>query len=342
MNASSFKFGLMIRAQFPRHDDMVERFEECCAVARLAEKLGFDCITKGMHYGASPLADYQQIPFLARIMAEAPSCRLNAGVVLLSLHKPLDIAEQFATLDVMSRGKIILGVALGYRDLEFKAFGTTQGERVVRLEENLTAIKRLWTEERVSMKGSHFELDDVTLGMRPLQKPHPPIWMGANADAAIRRAARLADCWYIPPHNRVDTIVRQLDVYRRELDACDKPFPDELPMRREVFVADSRAQALRLCGAALQRKYQAYMQWGQDKPMPAGDSLNLALEELLEERFLIGSPDEVAGAILDIVRPTGVNHLIISTHWPGMETTLAMESMQRFAEEVMPRVRGGL
>jgi len=332
----------MIRAQFPRHDDMVERFEECCAVARLAEKLGFDCITKGMHYGASPLADYQQIPFLARIMAEAPSCRLNAGVVLLSLHKPLDIAEQFATLDVMSRGKIILGVALGYRDLEFKAFGTTQGERVVRLEENLTAIKRLWTEERVSMKGSHFELDDVTLGMRPLQKPHPPIWMGANADAAIRRAARLADCWYIPPHNRVDTIVRQLDVYRRELDACDKPFPDELPMRREVFVADSRAQALRLCGAALQRKYQAYMQWGQDKPMPAGDSLNLALEELLEERFLIGSPDEVAGAILDIVRPTGVNHLIISTHWPGMETTLAMESMQRFAEEVMPRVRGGL
>jgi alkanesulfonate monooxygenase SsuD/methylene tetrahydromethanopterin reductase-like flavin-dependent oxidoreductase (luciferase family) len=275
-------------------------------------------------------------------MAEAPSCRLNAGVVLLSLHKPLDIAEQFATLDVMSRGKVILGVALGYRDLEFKAFGTSQGERVVRLEENLTAIKRLWTEECVSMKGSHFELDNVTLGMRPLQQPHPPIWMGANADPAIRRAARLADCWYIPPHNRVDTIVRQLDVYRRELDACDKPFPDELPMRREVFVADSREQALRLCGAALQRKYQAYVQWGQDKPMPAGDSLNLALEELLEERFLIGSADEVAGAILDIVRPTGVNHLIISTHWPGMETTLAMESMQRFAEEVMPRVRSGL
>jgi alkanesulfonate monooxygenase SsuD/methylene tetrahydromethanopterin reductase-like flavin-dependent oxidoreductase (luciferase family) len=342
VNANSFKFGLMIRAQFSRDDDMVERFEECCAVARLAEKLGFDCITKGMHYGASPLSDYQQIPFLARIMAEAPSCRLNAGVVLLSLHKPLDIAEQFATLDVMSKGKVILGVALGYRDLEFKAFGTSQGARVARLEENLIAIKRLWTEERISMTGSHFELDDVTLGMRPLQKPHPPIWMGANADPAIRRAARLADCWYIPPHNRADTILRQLDVYRRELDACEKPFPDELPMRREVFVANDRKQALRLCGAALERKYRAYVQWGQDKPMPAGDNLDVALDELQEGRFLIGSADEVAGGILDIVRPTGVNHLIISTHWPGMETTLAMESMQRFAEEVMPRVRGGL
>jgi alkanesulfonate monooxygenase SsuD/methylene tetrahydromethanopterin reductase-like flavin-dependent oxidoreductase (luciferase family) len=342
LNGSSFKFGLMIRAQYPRHDDMVKRFDEICALARLAEQLGFECITKGMHYGASPLGDFQQIPFLARIMAEAPGCRLNAGVVLLSLHKPLDIAEQFATLDVMSRGKVILGVALGYRDLEFKAFGTTQSERVGRLEENLVAIRRLWTEERVSMKASHFELDDVSLGMRPVQKPHPPIWMGANADAAIRRAARLADCWYIPPHNRVDTVLRQLDVYRRELEACDKPFPDELPMRREVFVAGSRKEAIRLCASALEQKYRAYVQWGQDKPMPEGDELDLALDELMKDRFLIGSPDEVAEAILDIVRPTGVNHLIISTHWPGMETGVAMDAMRRFAEEVMPKVRQGL
>ncbi len=342
LTASSFKFGLMIRAQYPRHDDMVKRFDEICAVARFAGELGFDCITKGMHYGASPLGDYQQVPFLARIMTEAPDCRLNAGVVLLSLHKPLDIAEQFATLDVMSGGKIILGVALGYRELEFKAFGTTQRERVQRLEENLIAIKRLWTEERVSMKGSHFELDGVSLGMRPVQKPHPPIWMGANADPAIRRAARLADCWYIPPHNRVDTVLRQLDVYRRELEAYGKPEPDELPMRREVFVAGNRREALRLCGAALERKYQAYVQWGQDQPMPEGDDLNVDLDELIKNRFLIGSPDEVAAAILDIVRPTGVNHLIISTHWPGMETRVAMDAMQRFAEEVMPRVRSGL
>ena len=168
--------------------------------------------------------------------------------------------------------------------------------------------------------------------MRPVQKPHPPIWMGANADTAIRRAARLADCWYIPPHNRIDTVCRQLDVYRRELDASGKPFPDELPMRREVFVAASRREALRLCGSALERKYRAYVEWGQDKPMPQGDELDLALED----------PDEVSEAILDIVRATGVNHLIISTHWPGMETTVANEAMQRFAEEVMPGVRGGL
>ena len=160
---SPFRFGLMIRAQFPPEDDLAARFEEVCATARLADELGFDCITKGSHYAATGFADFQQIPFLARIMAEAPRCRLNAGVVLLPLHKPLDVAEQFSTLDVMSRGKVILSVALGYREVEYKAFGTTQSMRVKRMEENLVAIRRLWTEDTVSMTGSHFELDDVGL-----------------------------------------------------------------------------------------------------------------------------------------------------------------------------------
>ena len=339
---SDFRFGLMIRAQYPATDDLAARFEEVCATARLADALGFDCITKGSHYAATGFADFQQIPFLARIMAEAPRCRLNAGVVLLSLHKPLDVAEQFATLDVMSRGKVILGVALGYREVEYRAFGTTRSDRVKRMEENLVAIRRLWTEESVSMRGSHFELMDVSLGMRPVQDPHPPIWVGANADAAIRRAARLGDCWYVPPHNRIDTIQRQLEVYRRELDRCGKPFPAEFPARREVFVAPTREEALRVCAAGLETKYKAYVSWGQNDPMPEGDSLDTGIDELIRDRFLIGSPDEVTEAIVRLARETGINHLIASMHWPGMETAAAMDAMRLFAEEVMPRVREAL
>ena len=339
---SEFRFGLMIRAQFPPGDDLAARFQEVCATARLADALGFDCITKGSHYAATDLADFQQIPFLARIMAEAPNCRLNAGVSLLALHKPLDIAEQFATLDVMSGGKVILGAALGYREEEFRAFGTTRSERVRRMEENLVAIRRLWTEERVSMKASHFELMDVGLGMRPVQDPHPPIWIGANADPAIRRAARLGDCWYVPPHNRIDTLRRQLEVYRRELEACDKPFPTEFPGRREVFVARDRAEALRLSRPGLERKYRTYVQWGQNAPMPEGDSLDVGIDELIRDRFLIGSPDEVTESIVALARETGINHLVISTHWPGMEPQVAMDAMQLFAETVMPQVRQAL
>jgi len=275
-------------------------------------------------------------------MAEAPNMPLNFGLVLLSLHKPLDIAEQIATVDVMSGGRVILGVALGYRDVEYLAFGITQKERVRRFEENLEAIKRLWTEDTVDMVGSHFTLAGASVGTKPVQKPHPPIWIGANADPAIRRAARLGDCWYVNPHNRIDTIVRQVEVYKRALDEYGKLFPREFPARREVFVARSREEAIRVCAPYLGAKYAAYQQWGQNQAMPAGDNdLGVEFDELLRDRFLLGSPDEVADAILRLHRATGINHLIMSVQWPGMPQSLVLDELHMLAEEVFPRVRRG-
>ena len=332
----------MLRAQFPRGDDMEARFRELVEQARLANRLGYASITKGMHYSSAPWQDLQQFPFLCRLLAEAPDMRLNFGLILLSLHKPLDIAEQIATVDVMSGGRVIFGAALGYREVEFLAFGTTQKERVKRFEENLEAIKRLWTEDEVDMVGSHFTLRAASVATRPVQKPHPPIWIGANADPAIRRAARLGDCWYVNPHNRIDTIVRQVEVYKRALDESGKAFPTEFPARREVFVAGSRQEAIRRCAPFLGAKYAAYHQWGQGQAMPADDSdLGADFDELIRDRFLLGSPDEVAGQMLALNRATGINHLIMSVQWPGMPQSLALEQLHRLAEEVFPKVRQG-
>ena len=337
------QFGVIVRSQIPAGDDISLRFAELMEQARLASKLGFDSFIKASHYSTRPLQDFQQIPFLARLTAEAPNLRLIAGIVLLSLHKPLDLAEQFATLDIMSGGKVVFGAALGYREVEFKAFGTTQGERVTRFEENLVAIRRLWTEEVVSMKASHFELIDASCSPKPLQRPHPPIWIGANADAAIRRAARMGDAWYVNPHNRIDTIERQTEIYRRALDACGKPFPEEFPLRREIFVAPTRDEAIRICQPYLAEKYRIYHQWGQDKAMPEGDDdLDMGFDELADGRFLLGSPDEVTEQILRLAGRLGANHLIVGFQWPGMPQSQVLDAMQLFAEEVMPRVKEGL
>jgi len=336
------QFGLMLRAQFPQGDDMQARFREQLEQARLANALGYASITKGMHYSSAPWQGLQQLPFLSRVMAEAPNLRLNFGLILLSLHKPLDVAEQIATVDVMSGGKVIFGVALGYREVEFLAFGTTQKERVKRFEENLEAVRRLWTEDVVDMVGSHFTLLGASVSPKPVQKPHPPIWVGANADPAIRRAARLGDCWYVNPHNRIDTIVRQVEVYRRALDEYGKPFPAEFPARREVFVARSRSEAVRLSAPFLAAKYRAYHEWGQDRAMPEGDNdLGADFGELIRDRFLLGSPDEVAEQILALHRATGINHLIMSVQWPGMPQSLVLDELHMLAEEVFPRVRRG-
>ena len=135
--AKTFQFGLALRTQYPMEADITQKFEDLLQVVRLADELGYDSLTKTSHYSTAPYQAFQQFPILARLSAEAPNLRLNAGIILLSLHKPLDIAEQLATIDVMCGGKLIVGAALGYREVELKAFGTNRRERAKRFEENL-------------------------------------------------------------------------------------------------------------------------------------------------------------------------------------------------------------
>lgn len=339
---ATMQFGLVMRAQFPPEDDMQTRFQELVAQAQVADTLGYSCLTAGMHYSHETFQAFQQIPFLSRLLAEIPNMRLNFGLILLPLHKPLDIAEQLASIDVMSGGKVICGVGLGYREVEYRAFGTPFQSRVKRFEENLEAMVRLWTEDTVDMMGSRFELKGASAPTKPLQKPHPPIWIGASVDAAIRRAARLGDCWYVGPHNHLDMLRQQVEVYKRALDEARKPFPTEFPARREVFVAKSRDEALRQCGPFLFEKYQAYQQSGLGRAMPEGDNnLGLDFDELWRNRFLIGSPDEVAEQMLELHAATGINHLVMSVQWPGMPQQMALDVLHQLAKEVFPKVRQG-
>jgi len=334
------QFGISFRAQFPPEDDIRVRFAEVVEQARLACSWGYSSFTKGSHFSSHPFQMFAQLPFLARIAAEAPGVKLIAGIVLLPLHNPLEVAEQGATIDVMTGGNFVLGVGLGYREIEYKAFNVPIRSRVQRMLDNLEAIKRLWTEENVYMKASHFELEGATCSPHPLQEPRPPIWVGADSDPGVRRAARIADSLIINPHARIDTLERQMELYKQELEKCGKLFPKELPIRREVFVARTREEAITKSRPHLARKYKAYHDWGQDKALPEGDNnFSVPFEELIEDRFLLGSPDEVAEQIIDFSRRLGTNHVIFNVQQPGMSQKITLESMQLLAEEVFPRVR---
>jgi alkanesulfonate monooxygenase SsuD/methylene tetrahydromethanopterin reductase-like flavin-dependent oxidoreductase (luciferase family) len=341
--AKTMQFGVMQRGVFEWEEDMRARFEELMEQARVLEKLRYDSITKGSHFSCYPHREMMQVPYLCRVMAEAPGLRLNAGIVLLSLHNPLEVAEYFATMDLMSGGRVIFGCALGYRDTEYKGFGVKKGEGVKRFEENLEAIKRLWSGERVSMTGSHFELDGAVISVPLQQEPHPPIWIGANADQAIRRAARLGDCWYLNPHQKMETFVRQMEIYREELEKVGKPFPDELPMRREVFCAPTHDEATRIAAPYLKKMYDLYATWGQDKAMAEGDrDITAEYEELARDRFIVGDPDEVAEEMLRYNRTLGVNHIIMSCQGVGMPQGQVLDTFHLLAEEVFPKVRAAL
>lgn len=338
----TMQFGIMNRGQYNWGDDMPTRFQELMAQARHAEALGYDSFMKGSHFTSKPLHDLNQATYLARVMVECPSLRLIAGIVLMPLHKPLDIAEQFANIDLMSGGKLIFGCGLGYRDEEFKAFGIERKNIVRHMKENITAVRRLWTEEDVNMKGLGWELVDANVSIKPVQTP-PPFWIGANADKAIERAAHIVDAWFVSPHNRIDTTQRQLEVYKRALDAAGKPFPDEFPMMRECCIAPTHDEAMRIAKDYLVHKYAAYHKWGQDKAMPEGDNnLGQDMDELVKDRFLVGTPDEVAEQMIKTARACGTNHIVAGVQFPDMPHNLVMDQMQLLAEDVFPKVRSAV
>ena len=334
---------MVLRGQYPTGDDMQVRLEDLSKQVKLAEKLGYWGVAVPSHFSGAPFQYFHQTSMLAYLAAQVRNLKLISAVNLLPLHKPMDIAEQYAAIDVMSGGNFIFGTGIGYREVEFKGHGSPMAERGKRFEENLEAVRRLWTENSVDMIGSHFELEGATCPLKPLQKPTPPFWIGANADIAIKRAARMSDAWIINPHNKIETILRQMDLYKRTLDEVGKPVPDDLPMMREIFVARTREEAIKLARPYLQAKYKAYHEWGQDKAMPKGDDdLGMDFDKLLDDRFVFGSVDEVTEQIIALAKPIGFNLLFCGIQWVGMPHNQVTEQMHIMAEEVLPRVRQGL
>jgi alkanesulfonate monooxygenase SsuD/methylene tetrahydromethanopterin reductase-like flavin-dependent oxidoreductase (luciferase family) len=333
------KFGLIVSKQHPPGVSVVERFREHIEQVRTARDAGFDLIVMGQHYLSTPFQEMQTLPSLARLAAEAGTMHLGATVLLLPLLNPVDVAEQVATLDVICEGRFIFGVGLGYRDEEYEAFGVRREERVGRFVEGLQVIKRLWTEEEVTHHGRFFHLTRARMLLKPVQKPHPPLWFAANNNRAVERSARMADAWVINPHARLSILEHQMALYRKTLQEVGKPFPTELPMIKELYVAPDRKTALQECRPFLEAKYQAYAAWGQDKALPREDSFDLAFEELVQDRFIIGDPDDCARELRRYVEALGVNCFIFRIQWPGMEQAKVLRTIALLSAHVMPALQ---
>jgi alkanesulfonate monooxygenase SsuD/methylene tetrahydromethanopterin reductase-like flavin-dependent oxidoreductase (luciferase family) len=151
--------------------------------------------------------------------------------LLLPLHNPVELAEVGAFMDVISGGKFLLGVGLGYRPEEYAIYGIPMAERVSRLSEAVGIIRRLWTEDHVTHQGRHWQFSDATIGPRPLQSPAPPIIIGAQVKAAIARAANIADGWLVVPIPTLDQLHRVVQGQQQDVG----PEPQSLGVGREAL-----------------------------------------------------------------------------------------------------------
>src|SRR5947199_6828345 len=206
-------------------------FEETLQECEQAEAAGFDSLWLGEHHNSILLYPAPLVG-LAAIAARTRRLRLGTGVLLLPLYHPLAVAEEAAMVDVISRGRLILGVGAGYAPEEFAAFGISTKERGSRLDEAVPLIHRLWTEDAVSHEGRHYRIGGATLRPRPVQKPRPPIWFAGWVEPALRRAGRLGDAWLGGPSAKLDELAGCVQVYRQAGGI-------EVALMRSVFVAET-------------------------------------------------------------------------------------------------------
>src|SRR5919198_5106856 len=188
-------------------------FEATLRECERADVAGFDSIWLGEHHN-NPILHPAPLIGLAAVASRTRKIALGTGVLLLPLYHPVMVAEEAAMVDVISGGRLILGVGAGYAPEEFAAFGYSIKERGSRLEESASLLQRLWTEENVSHRGRHYQVDNATVAPRPVQRPRPSIWFGAWAEPAIRRASRLGEAWFIGPSANLREIAPCATLYR--------------------------------------------------------------------------------------------------------------------------------
>ena len=329
-----FGVSLLGLAQQPRGEDMTTRLDELIRWVHAVRDCGFDYVMTGQHYLLDPLCELQPVPLLARLAPESGRMGL-VSTLIAPLQNPVELAETWASLDVITGGRVGLCLALGYREVEYAAFGVDPRTRVAAFRDVVQTLLALWTEDKVTAAGQRFSLDAATCTLRPLQQPHPPVWIAANADAAVQRAARWGLPWNVNAHARFETIERQVGLYRDTARAAGMPVPG-LPMSRELYCGPTTAEATALARPYLAGKYDAYDKWGQDKALPGDEEFDVPFEQLARDRFILGDPDECARQIRRY-EALGIERMHLRMNWPGMPLDLALDGLRRFASEVKPR-----
>ena len=333
------KIGLFLTNQHPLDADLVARMDDQLRMVRAVRDRGWDSIWAGQHYLPDGMAMPQCVPFVSRITAESGPMEVGIGILLLALHNPLDVAETWASIDVLCDGRLTFGVGLGYREVEYQGFGLNPKSKVKRFEANLDLIKRLWTEEHVDSDLPWCRLESATLNIKPVQKPRPPIWIAANAHPAVERAARMGDAWMINPHATTSTITEQAALFRATRRSEGLPPATTMPAMREIYCAPTRALAVERAAPYLLKKYRHYADWGQHKALPGHDDFRAGFEELARSRFIVGTPDDCLEKLLPWRDELGVDHFIFRTDWVGMPAEVALQSIDLLDREVVPVLR---
>lgn len=313
-------------------------FEEALREAERGEELGFDSVWLEEHHGVYNHYWPSPLVVLAGMATRTQSIQLGTNIMVLPFYHPVRVAEDVALLDIMSRGRFILGAAIGYRPQEFQLYGVEMDNRGRRYVEQLQIITALWTSERLDFDGQFYQLNQACIEPKPFSRPHPPLWLGGWGDLSIKRAARFGDAWIPGPTASMEKLLSTRRNYIQAREASGKPPQVEWPVTREVIIADTDEQAFDLAERYLLINYRDEYGGGWEHPLIGNQDhapVN-QLDALAKDRFILGNPDRCIESIQKFVESFGMNHLICRLYFPGMPHSHIMHELELISQEVMP------
>lgn len=326
------KIGFFSAMQWTPEESPADVLASIRAQVRACRDNGFSSVMIGQHLVTGPMGMFQTIPLMGLLTEDSGDMEIGPGVLLLGMMNPILAAEEGASIDWMSNGRYVLCAGLGYREEEFQAMGVPIKNRVGRLTEGVEIIKRLWTEESVTHQGKHFQFENARASVKPKQSPRPPIWLGGDVEAAVKRAARIADAWCVAPTLSTESILKYLEAFRAERRATGQAEDVACPVIRECFVGADKAHADRVSRGPIKYKYKAYASWGQGETTQ-GD-FDAAFDDFAESRFLIGDAESVKDQILRYAEICKTDRILLRVQWPGLSQEEALKNIDRIGKIV--------
>lgn len=333
------------------HEIVKEQFELMYA----AEDLGFDSIQPAEHhfseygYLASPQVS------LAAVAARTKRIRLGTGVVVLPFHNPIRVAEDFALLDLMSDGRVDLGVGRGYQPMEFAGFGVDQTKSREMFDEGIKLVQKCWTEDRVTFHGKHYTVDDLCVRPKPLQQPHPPIYMACLSPETFAIAGAYGLNIFMSSAFGLDAVQAKqgVEAYRKaRAENGFDPQSGQIANLFMIYAADSMEQARADFSEPVTWYYRTiakYVSPPVDQPPVPGyeryqQSRKLAsqitFDELVKTPVLAcGDVDHCVERVTYLAREYGFNEMLCWTRIGGMDRRKVQRAMELISGKIIPRVK---
>ncbi len=302
-----------------------------------AEALGFHSVFLVEHHFTGFGQISATLNFLTYLAAKTTRIRLGTAVLVLPWHNPALLAEQAATLDLLSNGRLDLGIGKGYRWGEFHGFCMPMEEAGERYDEAVDFLRRAWTAQgRFSHHGKRWHFEDIVVEPAPVQKPHPPLWIGAQSAASIRRAAEEGLNLLLGQAGSPELVAENIGIYRKAVEAQGRRFdPMSVGLTRALHIANTAAEreaAHELRAAFMRNVQQLSLSPTGHSPTLGRPRRALSADEMrrsTEADALIGPPDEIIGR-LKRLKEGGVEYVMV------IDVGGSLDALRTFAREIMP------